>query len=336
MALRGDAMQYLILLFLSVLCASIPMVVMLATIWWLDRYDREPVWLVALTFLWGAVGAIALSLITGGIGVFALEMTMGSGAAETMSPILIAPLTEEPTKALFLFLVATSKHFDNTTDGFVYGAAAGLGFAMTENFMYFSVVAAKGGVELWVQSVIVRTMFSAVMHAAATSVVGAAIGWARFRRTRVRIVAITAGLGIAIFMHGIWNGFIVASGIYDQPSLSLVGFGILPLEVIAILAIFLICVDGERRVIRRHLYAEAYKGVLPRQYVPIMASYLKRRRIGWLPPGIPQERVVTTATSLAFNLEKARVAPERSRGEFVEEADRLRVELRALLVSAQT
>ena len=49
----------------------------------------------------------------------------------------LAPLIEEPTKAIILFAIVRSRHFDNTTDGFVYGAAAGLGFAMTENFMYF-------------------------------------------------------------------------------------------------------------------------------------------------------------------------------------------------------
>ena len=35
----------------SVVCAVVPMLVFLATIWWMDRYDREPLWLLGLTFL---------------------------------------------------------------------------------------------------------------------------------------------------------------------------------------------------------------------------------------------------------------------------------------------
>ena len=50
---------------------------------------------------------------------------------------MIAPLIEEPAKALCLLALYRSREFDNATDGFVYGAAAGLGFGMTENFFYF-------------------------------------------------------------------------------------------------------------------------------------------------------------------------------------------------------
>ena len=57
--------------------------------------------------------------------------------AAMVGPVLVAPLVEEPCKALFLAYVIWNRHFDNMTDGFVYGAAAGLGFGMTENLLYF-------------------------------------------------------------------------------------------------------------------------------------------------------------------------------------------------------
>ena len=56
---------------------------------------------------------------------------------DKVDTIYIAPFVEESTKGIFLLILATSKKFDNVTDGLVYGGAIGLGFGMTENLLYF-------------------------------------------------------------------------------------------------------------------------------------------------------------------------------------------------------
>ena len=48
---------------LSALAAALPVVFYLIVIWWFDRYEREPWWLVLLTFIYGAIGAILLGVI---------------------------------------------------------------------------------------------------------------------------------------------------------------------------------------------------------------------------------------------------------------------------------
>ena len=120
----------------STVCACVPMFCFLAAIWWLDRYDREPIWLLGLTFLWGAIGSIVAAVI----GSITVELLVGGATAvlgallaldlETLraasGPVLVAPLVEEPSKAVILLYVIWNRHFDNMTDGFVYGAAAGL------------------------------------------------------------------------------------------------------------------------------------------------------------------------------------------------------------------
>jgi RsiW-degrading membrane proteinase PrsW (M82 family) len=328
-------MQFMILLFLSVFCATIPMIVFLIAVWWLDRYDREPIWLVGLTFLWGGVGAIAGALLTGIPSSFILKLAVGAGLANTLSPVLIAPLTEEPVKALILFLVVRSRHFDNVTDGFVYGAAAGLGFGMTENFLYFSMVA-KGGLAPWVTTVVIRTLFSAVMHASATATVGASLGVARFRPIHTQFLIVLAGFAAAIGMHALWNGLIVASEEFSQPIVHAANFGLLPIEVLMVVGIFLLCVHSEKRVIRRHLKAEAKQGLIPAAHVSILTSTIKRGRPGWLEKGIPQGLYVTTATSLAFKLDQARRAPKRRKAAFNDEVARLRAEISRLRGLAKT
>ncbi len=322
-------MEFLFLLFLSVFCACIPMIVFLAAVWWLDRYDREPIWMVVGTFLWGAVGAIGGALVTGVPSGWILSMVVGPSMANTLSPVLIAPLTEEPVKAAILFLVVRSRHFDNVTDGFVYGAAAGLGFGMTENLLYFGMVA-KTGIAAWVTTVVIRTLFSAVMHASATATVGASLGFARFRPIQWQIVIVGSGFAAAIGMHALWNGLIVASEAFSQPIVHIANFALLPIEVLMVVGIFMLCVHSEKRVIRRHLTAEAKRGLLPAAHVPVLCSTIKRGRHGWLERGIPQALYVTTATSLALKMDQARRAPRRRKKDFLDEIERLRTELTRL------
>ena len=319
----------IILLLLSVICASVPMVCFVAVAWWLDRYDREPLWLVALVFLWGAVGAIAGALATGLPLMLILTLAAGAEAATTMAPILIAPLTEEVTKGIVLFAVVRSRHFDNVTDGFVYGAAAGLGFGMTENFMYFLSSIDQGAVA-WLQVVLIRPFFTAVMHATATATVGAAIGFARYRRAAPKLACLATGLGLAVGMHAVWNGLIVATVPTESAVLTLANFGILGLEVLVVAAVFLFSIHSEKSMIRRHLHAEATAGLLPSAHASVLTSVVARNKTGWLEPGIPQGPYVQAATRLAFKLEHARVAPRRRRGPLLEEAVELRAQIARL------
>jgi hypothetical protein len=258
-----------------------------------------------------------------------VNMVLGSHAAEIISPVVIAPLTEEFTKALVLFLVVRSVHFDNVTDGFVYGAAAGLGFGMTENFMYFAVSVGEG-VATWVQVVMVRTLFTAVMHAAATATVGAAIGYARYRKLPLQLFIITAGFALAMGMHALWNGLIFISVEVEQPILSIANFGFLSLEVLVIVTVFLLSVHSEKRLIRRNLSAEAKRGLLPAAHTKVLTSMIQRSKSGWLEPGIPQGLYVKAATRLAFKMDQAPRAPEPKRTELRKEVSGLRAEVHRL------
>ena len=126
------------LIIFSVFAAIIPMSIYLVLIWKFDRYDREPFKLVLINYFWGAFGAIVLAVI----GSFILTAIASFFIKDDIQlsrfgAIVVAPIIEEITKGLFLLITLSSKKFDNITDGIVYGGAIGLGFGMTENFLYF-------------------------------------------------------------------------------------------------------------------------------------------------------------------------------------------------------
>ncbi len=307
-------MMAFILLLLSVLAAALPMISFLIAVWWMDRYEREPPVLVLAVFGWGAVGAVILAL--GGSGVLGVPVQlMVPEAGAVVGPVLIAPLAEEPAKALVLLLLLRSRHFDGMTDGFVYGAAAGLGFGMTENFLYFLSPAIAGDAGGWVALVIMRTFFSAVMHAMSTSVVGAALGWARFRGTRTLIVAGSCGLAVAMTIHALWNGLITFDPVLAAGgSLALLDVALLLAEMGLVFVVFQACVLVESLAIRRQLLDEADRGHLSEQTARTVSSWTQRTFRRWAPVGVDQRGYTTLAMTLALRKEQAMLLDRRGLG----------------------
>ena len=85
---------------LSLLAGVIPTVLYAAVLWWFDRYEKEPLWLLGVTFLWGAIPAIILALMAElilGIPVSVLGDGLWTDVVESGG---VAPVVEEI--ALFL------------------------------------------------------------------------------------------------------------------------------------------------------------------------------------------------------------------------------------------
>lgn len=316
----------------STLCACVPMFVFLVVIWWLDRYDREPVWLLGLTFLWGSIGAVVGAVIGSAIldGMFSVGLTaLGAGDLTSYTgAVIVAPLVEEPAKAIFLGYVIWNRHFDNMTDGFVYGAAAGLGFGMTENLLYFVSVSHDAGA--WGTTVVIRTFYSAVMHATATAIVGASLGFARFRGCAALIGAGSLGLILAMLVHGLWNG-LISLGQLTGGSFFFLDLLLFPVEVALVFAVFQICLWDESVTIRRELLEEAERGLIPREHADILASWLRRLLRAWVPKGVDHALYVQTATSLALRKRQVRQMGQQVPAFYRDEVDRLRRQVELLL-----
>ncbi len=325
-----------VLALLSVFCATVPMFAFLGLVWWMDRHDREPLWLLGLTFFWGAIGGVFLALIGNQAMMAPLGWILGPELADQLSAVIIAPLVEEPTKALILFAVMFSRHFDNASDGFVYGAAAGLGFGMTENFLYFVQVATTGDLLTWAQTVVIRTFFSAVMHACATAWVGAALGFARFRGWLYKIPALPVGFGGAMAIHALWNGLLTADSMTgDKGDLTTLNLVLFPFEVALLFAVFQLALWEERATIRRELADEVQQGLLPLAHARAIASWFGRNRTDWLPVGVPHWPYVRAVTTLALRKHQCRNASSRAYRFYGEEVLRLRREVQGLLSLAK-
>lgn len=195
--------------FLSVLAAIIPATVYIIFIYWVDRYEKEPWWLLTAAFLWGAIPSILVALffnIALSVPIYALvgEGTTGDAIAAS----LIAPPVEESIKGLALLgiLFWWRHEIDSLLDGIIYGAMVGMGFALVENVFYFLSEFEAGGLEAWGINIFIRTILFGLNHSLFTSMIGLGIAYSRMSTHAVaQVIAPVAGWITAVFLHFLHN-----------------------------------------------------------------------------------------------------------------------------------
>ena len=69
-----------------------------------DRYEPEPVWMLAIAFIWGATIATAVSAILNTMGGLVVGLTISEAAGEVFSAVISAPIVEETFKGLGLLI----------------------------------------------------------------------------------------------------------------------------------------------------------------------------------------------------------------------------------------
>src|SRR5918992_1573770 len=95
------------------------------------------------------IGAVFFSFIFNTINGMIFGSLFGAAAGDILGGIVSAPIVEEGSKGLALFILYWWKkdEFDGVVDGVIYAAMVGLGFAMAENFLYYGRTFAEGGIE---------------------------------------------------------------------------------------------------------------------------------------------------------------------------------------------
>lgn len=327
-------MNPLVHLFLAGFFSVVPMLFYLVVIWLMDRYDREPFWIISLNFLWGATGAVIFGIIGSiimGIGVseFIYQFATDSDAGtlnDLAGAVVVAPLVEESTKGIFLLIISLSRNFDGPVDGAVYGGAVGLGFGMTENFLYF--LSFPTDYASLFLLIIIRTMFSATLHCCTQAVFGAAIGYAKFRGILAKFTIIPLGLGIAMFMHFMWNLTV------SFESTAIIGFLFMIFSVIIIFTVFQFGVYHDGKIIMRELNEESAIGIIPQEHLKFLPYTSRRFRRGWLQGKINQKEYVKTATKLALRKHQARTLKSSAQISYLREVELLRTKITSMLYYA--
>jgi len=168
-----------------------------------DRFEGEPLSLVAVTFGWGVFCGIFAALLN----LFVAIPLLGTPGAA---------FVEEPLKLLGVYWLARhrrlSAEFNDHLDGMVYGAAAGAGFAGLENLHYIVEMIVGGGLPV-LGAVAIRSA-SSLCHIAWSASAGRSLGLAKALRGRTRLGDLIPGLVVAIPMHFLWNALPAAFALF--------------------------------------------------------------------------------------------------------------------------
>ena len=292
--------------------ALLPVPLLVALVLFLDRLEPEPRAALVFAFAWGAGIAALAALVVNTAGlVYVTQPDLGSGTGEYVSATFGAPVVEETMKGLVLagLLWRRRAELDGPTDGVIYAAMVGLGFATIENVGYYInalVTPDRGGIALLGYTFVLRGVASPLLHPIFTSMTGLGVAYAASRRgAGWRPVA--AGWLAAVLLHGIWNGL----SAYGAAGL-VTAYLIMACVLAGIVAVL---VADRRRVvglIRHYLPAYTATGLVTADDIAMLASLRARRRArnwartaGGLPAAAAMGDYQLAATELALLRAKA-------------------------------
>ncbi|HEV2452581.1 MAG TPA: PrsW family intramembrane metalloprotease [Streptosporangiaceae bacterium] len=262
--------------FIALPLALLPVPLFVALVLLLDRLEPEPRAHLIFAFLWGAgVAALFAALINTAGMVFITQPALGTSNGDYISATLGAPVVEETLKGAFLAGMVWRRRgeFDGPTDGIIYAAMVGLGFAMMENVGYYIealVRPAVGGAHLLEFTFVLRGILSPFAHPIFTSMTGLGAAYAASHRRAWW--ALPLGWLGAMILHGTWNGL---------SKFGFAGVGIAYGVLFCVfIALIVILVTDQRRLvalIRRVLPGYAGTGLITGWDVQMLSTLAGRR-----------------------------------------------------------
>lgn len=191
--------------------ATTPAIAIIFGIYLSDKYDREPLKVLLLTYLLGALTVIPIIIVEEILLSFNI---FGGTLSNLYTAFIVAGFTEEFFKReVILRIPYKTKYFNEKLDGIVYGVFSSMGFATVENIVYVVYRYANNPhVGLY------RGIFSVPAHAVFGITMGYYLSLAKFDTDRIRARKnMRRSLYMPILLHGTFN-FILMTNI---PQLSI-------------------------------------------------------------------------------------------------------------------
>ncbi|PTY05314.1 hypothetical protein DB346_01735 [Verrucomicrobia bacterium LW23] len=302
-------------MFVGMFLATIPVPAYITVLLLLDRLEPEPPVMMAMAFIWGATGSVLFSVLSNDTMGAIAHAVFGAGHVHNVLGLSVfAPINEELSKAfiLLVFFIWRRREFDGLLDGIIYGSLAGLGFAMSENFLYYGRAFHQGGAGGALFLLFLRGVFCAFSHPLFTSMTG--IGFAIAANSRymaVRIICPIVGLILAMGLHGLWNffGTNIMAEVAQTPWIGLTSIVVIMFPgAFLMLSIAAYSLWSELKVIKKQLAPYHHNGLLSDEEYKAACSLFSRLffRFGAMKKAGPAGfyhagNLLAYATELAFH-----------------------------------
>jgi RsiW-degrading membrane proteinase PrsW (M82 family) len=174
-----------------------PGFLIMSLIYNLDEHDKEPLWLLAIAFILGAVNLH--------LDINILEYLLSSKDVQNnFLSVGIEALTVSSTEEILKFLVVMliiypNKYFDEPFDGIVYSVFVGMGFATAENLTFVL----QGSASL----ALMRMLSAVPAHFVFAVIMGYYLGKAKSNK-KSQLLFIVLSILIPIIFHALYDYFL--------------------------------------------------------------------------------------------------------------------------------
>jgi len=209
------------LVFVSAVITIVPVLIYIWVLWVIDRYEKEPLSLLGVALLGGAVVAPALTAI--------IERVLGLSSSlfpalfqiyPVVRPNLTGAVIEELTKGAVIlgayhFL---RREYDDTLDGIVYGATVGAGFALAESVLFIRDLVPHAANANFDPGFFFAIFMSGLTHCVFGAAFGATLGY-------VRETSATGGMRVGVPLVGLVAAVLYHLGYVASAAAGLAGIG---------------------------------------------------------------------------------------------------------------
>ena len=182
------------------LLAIAPSMIIIAYIYFKDKFEREPWKLLFKNFILGATVSVVLTCVLGYLAVILFPSLSENNIFDMfIKAFFVVALVEEFSKYIIVrYAAQKNKEFDEPFDGIVYAVMVSMGFATLENVLYVYTYGLETG--------IFRAFTAVPAHATFGILMGYFMGKAKFSKNRFALNMM--GLLVATLFHGAYDFFL--------------------------------------------------------------------------------------------------------------------------------
>lgn len=180
--------------------ALVPIFIVIVYVYLKDKYEKEPMGLLLVSFLLGAVVSIIITTLLYEVFNVIAPLTNGlSIMQQFVQAFFVVGFSEELSKYLIILFFAQRRvAFNEPFDGIIYAVMVSMGFAATENIFYV--------LESGPTTALLRAFTAVPAHATFGILMGYFMGKAKFSNNRIKLNL--TGLLLAILFHGAYDFFL--------------------------------------------------------------------------------------------------------------------------------
>lgn len=313
---------------ICLLAGLLPTLLYVTVLYYADRYEKEPIPLLAAAFYWGAYPALLVAIVVRVFFRLPADL-LGPEAIEALQTGLVAPLVEEMLKGVVIIFIAVRyrDEFDDVLDGIIYGALVGFGFAMTGNTLsYLGAFLVRGFAGLST-TIFLEGVLYGLNHGVYTAIFGAGLGYARLSKKKwQRWIIPGVTFGLAVLSHSL-HKFIIQNAM----GINLLTVAMTWIGVLVIVVAITWSLRRERLCIETELLGE-----IPDEFYHTLTERAGRLRAQWhalwrggLIDLRRERRIHRQCVELAFKKMQYSLNPHEV--SILERTENLREEIQALI-----